>query len=323
MKNLTRIKLKKAIICLILLAINNYSFAQDQNITINRTVNNDNSVNLNYEKKIPGSYYLFLELSDVRNCYAEVYRGVITGSSGRLLNIKPIDAQQTISYSYKFNTIIGVPDPKTDSLFQYFLPFKTGEKVKIQEAVNIGEKYFGAEKPQNWKSYVVNLKSADTIFSMRKGIVVKIINEYNDDASIKKNYTSKRNYIIVEHEDGTLASYKGFQINSIKVKLGQTVYPQTQLGLVQLFDKTTNNYRFDFSIYYLSNYENISNSEKRTYKDYSGYYNFITPRFLTTDGLTIVEPNKEYMASFDESILLQEMTRSEKKKYAKDPSQFK
>lgn len=323
MTELIRIKLKKAIICLILLVINNYSFAQDQNITINRTLNKDNSVNLNYEKKSPGSYYLFLELSNVKNCYEEVYRGVIIGRSGRLLNIKPIDAQQTVGYSYKFNTIMGKPNPEVDSLFQYVLPFKTGKKVKIYEAGNIGEKYFGAEKTQNWKSYVINFKSADTIFSMRKGIVVKLINEYNEDASIKKNYTSKRNYIIVEHEDGTLAAYKGFQINSIKVKLGQTVYPQTQLGLVQLFDKTTNNYRFDFSIYYLFNYNNIENGEKRTLKNNPNYYKYITPKFLTTDGITTVESKKEYTASFDESILLQEMTRSEKKKYAKDPSQFK
>ena len=323
MINLTRIKLKKSVICLILLAINNYSFSQNQTITINRTLNKDKSINLNYEKKIPGSYYLFLELSDVKNCYTEVYRGVITGRSGKLLNIKPIDALQPIGYSYKFNTIMGIPNPKVDSLFQYVLPYKTGKKVKIYEAGNIGEKYFGAEKPQNWKSYVINFESADTIFSMRKGIVVKIINEYNDDPSIKKNYTSKRNSIIIEHEDGTFAAYKGFQINTIKVKLGQTVYPQTQLGLVQLFDKTANNYRFDFSIYYLSNYENIVNSEKRTLKNHSNYYKYLTPRFLTKDGLTTVESKKEYMASFDESILLQEMTRSEKKKYAKDPNQFR
>ena len=36
-----------------------------------------------------------------------------------------------------------------------------------------------------------------------------------------------------------------------------------------------------------------------------------------------VDSKKEYTAVCNETILFQEMTRSEKKKYAKDPSQFK
>lgn len=323
MTNLVSIKINKRIICLILLVINFHLYAQVQNITINRTVNEDKSIDLNYEKKLPGSYYVVLDFSDISNCYTNEYKGVIAGYSGRLLSLKPINAQQGIGYSLRYSAVMGVPNPKVDSLFQYILPFKTGKKVKIYEAGNIGEKYFGSEKPANWKSYVVHFKSPDTIFSIRKGIVVKLTNEHDDDASIAKHYTSKRNSIIIEHEDGTFAEYKGFKKNSFKVKLGQTVYPQTQLGTIELFNKSENNYRFDFSIYYLFNVKSIGNNEKQTFKNNVSRYKFLTPQFFTSEGLMAVESKKEYTASFNEAILLQEMTRSEKKKYLKDPTQFK
>jgi hypothetical protein len=323
MKNLVSIRIDKKIISLILLLINFYSFAQVQNITINRQVKDDKSIDLNYEKKLPGSYYVVLEFSDVSNCYTNEYKTVVNGYSGRLLTLKPINAQQGIGYSLRYSAIMGVPNPKVDSLFQYTFPFKIGKKVKIYEAGNIGEKYFGSEKPANWKSYVVHFKSPDTIFSMRKGIVVKLTNEYDDDASIKKHYTSKRNSLIIEHEDGTFAEYKGFKKNSFKVKLGQIVYPQTQLGTIELFNKSENNYRFDFCIYYLFNLKSIGNDEKQTFKNNGSRYKFVTPSFLTSEGFTTVESKNEYTAFINETILLQEMTRSEKKKYLKDPTPFK
>ena len=69
MKNLVSTRINKKIISIILLLINFYSFAQVQNIIINREVKDDKSIDLNYEKKLPGSYYVILEFSDVSNCY--------------------------------------------------------------------------------------------------------------------------------------------------------------------------------------------------------------------------------------------------------------
>ena len=328
MINLVSILINKRFFCLMLLVLYGHLFAQNQNITINSNVNVNNSIDLNYEKILPGSYYIIVNFLDIRNCYTNEYEGVIKGHSGRLLNLKPINPQQGIGYSLKYSAVMGVPNPKVDSLFQYTLPFKIGKKVKIYEAGNLGEKYFGSEKPANWKSYVVHFKNPDSIFSMRKGIVVKLTNEYDDDASTTKIYTSKRNSIIIEHEDGTFAEYKGFKKNSFKVKLGQIVYPQTQLGTIELFNKSENNYRFDFCIYYLfglSFFDNNDTEKKvtRVYtSNHGSRYKFLTPNFLTSEGATSIESKKEYTGFFNETILLQEMTRSEKKKYLKKPTSF-
>jgi hypothetical protein len=295
-------------------------FSQNQNITINRKVNSDQSIDLYYEKKLPGSYYVSLEFSNVTNSDVTNYNTVISGYSGHLLTLKPLDNKNGISYSLRYYSIIGEPNPKVDKDFQYILPFKNGKKVKIYEADNVSEKYFESEKPENWKSYIINSKTPDTLFSMRKGIVVRLVNDFEADTTIVKSFTTKRNSVLIEHSDGTFAKYDGFKKNKIFVKLGQIVYPQTQLGVLDVFNK--NSYRASFSIYFLSD-KNLSSMAYQSFKNYKSKYEFVTPYFLTQEGLITVESKKEYTSLCNESVLFQEFTRSEKKKYLKDPTQFK
>jgi hypothetical protein len=265
-------------------------FSQNQNITINRKVNSDQSIDLYYEKKLPGSYYVSLEFSNVTNSDVTNYNTVISGYSGHLLTLKPLDNKNGISYSLRYYSIIGEPNPKVDKDFQYILPFK------------------------------INSKTPDTLFSMRKGIVVRLVNDFEADTTIVKSFTTKRNSVLIEHSDGTFAKYDGFKKNKIFVKLGQIVYPQTQLGVLDVFNK--NSYRASFSIYFLSD-KNLSSMAYQSFKNYKSKYEFVTPYFLTQEGLITVESKKEYTSLCNESVLFQEFTRSEKKKYLKDPTQFK
>ena len=307
---------------LLSIAINSNIFAQDSKVTIEKSINSndtDQSITLNYIKRDPGSFYIYLDFSNVTNCDVTNYKTVIKGYSGQLLTLKPLDDKKGIGYSLRYYTIIGEPNPKVDSLFHYVLPFKKGKICKIAEASFLGEKYFDQEKPKNWKSYVINSKTADTICSMRKGIVVKIDNQYENSA-LSMVYTSKRNSITVEHSDGTLATYKGFKNNEIFVKLGQTVYPQTGLGVIEHFN--TNNYRADISISFLFD-KNISSIEKQTMQNYKSKYEFVTPYFVTENGIEKLVSNKEYTSVCSETELFEEFTRSEKKKYLKDSTLFK
>ena len=299
---------------LLLLSTSSRVLAQNQNITITRTVNDDKSIDLHYDKKNPGTYTLKIELSNVNNCDITSYEKVITGYSGMITKLRPVDKSRGISYSMRYSSLMGEVNPKIDSLFRYALPFKNGKKVKIIEAGNVGEKYFGQEKALNWRSYVVRLENPDTICSMRKGTVVLIKNDYDSNISNDVEYTSMRNYIVVEHADGTYASYKGFKKNGILVKLGETVNPQTALGIVGLFG--SNSYRVDFNVYYL--YDNQGNSAKTSLNNYKSNYKFITPVFVTKEGDVTIESKKEYIAIANEIVVTQEFSRSEKKKYSKE-----
>lgn len=312
-------KILYLIIFLILIGTRNSVLSQVQNITIKYERSPDNSVDILYEKKLPGSYYVKLELLNLENCYSSGFEGVVCNSSGSLVKLKPINNQQCITFSCKSFSIMGVPNPRVDSLFIYTLPFRERKKVRVIEASNLEEEYFGSERPANWKSYIVFTQTPDTVCSMRKGIVVKVTDEYDADTTIVKSFTSKRNSVVIEHADGTYASYAGFKKDAIFVELGQTVYPYTQLGIMELFNKGS--YKLSFCVYYLSDY-NFEYKENQTLKDKKSQLEYLTPYFITQNGIRKVEPGKEYTTTYNEAVSLQELTRGEKKKYTKNPKIF-
>jgi hypothetical protein len=182
----------------------------------------------------------------------------------------------------------------------------------------VGEKYFGSKKPIDWKSFIVYSNELDTIYSMRKGVVIEVIDKYINDAELNKAFTSERNYILIEHIDRSYASYKGFHKNQIFVKLGQKVYPHTVLGKLEKFNKT--NYRLDFNTFHYL--ENLLDDKKSTLKNRNHKTKYLNPNFFTDNINKKIESRESYNVSFNEEIKLQEFSRREKKKYKKKPNTF-
>ncbi|WP_452231941.1 hypothetical protein [Lacinutrix sp. MEBiC02595] len=77
-------------------------------------------------------------------------------------------------------------NPKVNTSIKYSLPFINEKDITIMEASYLGETYFQNEKPIDWKSFVVYSKKADTICSMRKGKVIRIINKHKNNSTITK-----------------------------------------------------------------------------------------------------------------------------------------
>lgn len=198
------------------------------------------------------------------------------------------------------------------------LPFKAGKSIEIIEASNVGGKYFGSEKPIDWKSFIVYSNESDTIFSMRKGIVIKIIDEYENDDKVNKTYTSDKNRILIEHEDGSYAAYKGFDKNKIFVKLGKEVYPHTTLGQLEKFNIT--NYRLDFNVFYYL--ENLLDDTKSTLKNRNYKAKYLNPIFFTDNQNTKIKSGENYKVSYNQEIKLQEFSKIEKKKYKKNSNGY-
>ncbi|MBK0368714.1 hypothetical protein [Flavobacterium agrisoli] len=293
--------------------------AQKQIITINKKVNDDKSIDFYYEKNSPGSYSVDLQFSNVQNCDVREHKAVLRSHSGFLMKLRPIDKNKGIGYSYNIYSIMGELNPRIDSLFGYSLPFKNGKKVKIKEAGNAGEKFLGQEKPANWKSFFVISPTPDTICSMRKGIVVRIVNEHENTDSADAIYTSKRNSVTIEHEDGTCATYTGFNQNKIWVKLGESVHPQTEIGVSEMYNGK--GYTIHFNVHYL--FDKDFKSTSKNLKGYKSKFKNINPIFITQEGDVQIESGKEYTAKVDEMVITKEFSKSEKKKYAKEHLNFK
>lgn len=320
--------MKKKILYLItlltIISFNQKLLSQNKNIEIKYERNPDKSVDISYTKELPGSYYLKLEFTTLTNCSeSRSVEQVIKNSSGTIIKLRPINSDQHITFSYKYSSLVGNPNPKIDSLFNYTMPLKKGKKVKFVEAFYLSERLFGSEKPSDWKSYFIYRKKPDTICSMRKGIVVQIVNEFETDTLIKKSYSNQSNSIRVEHSDGTYAFYGGFKKNSIFVKLGQAVYPQTKLGILDTWN--TDKYRLSFSMSYLNDTKSknkTKNKTKQNLKNQKSSYTYLTPYFMTENGSQKLKPKTKYIVTSNEKTLFEEFTKREKKKYKKNPELF-
>lgn len=312
----------KLLIFLLILTLQT-TVAQKRAIEVSYKRNPDKSIDFSYKKTKPGSYSLSIHFTKLENAFYNSSVLHIKSQSGHLFKLRPINKDEHIIFSYKSSYIRGITNPKVDHSFEYILPFSKGQSITINKASNVGEKYFGNKKPKNWESYIVAGKVQDSVFAMRKGIVVNIVNEHVFDTVYNRSFTTKTNSIRIEHKDGTYAIYKNLKKDSFLVKLGQTVYPRTKLGIMEKSIKNKENYRLSFSIYFLSldKFDNIQ-KEKRTLTNRKSYHEYIAPHFVTSDGVTTLEHKGKYSVDFDEEVLFKEFTKKEKKKYKKNPSMF-
>ena len=260
-----------------------------------------------------------IKFSNKENTYTSNYNGVVKHQSGLLFKMKATDKSERIRYSYSSSWIRGVPNPKVDSTFVYTLPFKKGNKLYAREQGYAKETYFGTVRPVSWKAYSFGTKTTDTVCSIRKGLVIDIVNTFEKD-TLKKEFTTQKNRIIIEHKDGTIAIYKGFNKNSILVKLGQTVYPQTSLGLMDKSKKGIHYISLMVSYLINNDFEELKN---RSFTRGKSANKFITPFFYSPEGSFQLENKTEYIVEFDTSILTKEFTKREIKKYKKHPELFK
>lgn len=287
-------------------------FAQERKLTLKAEAKPDKSVEFKYEKTDPGTYTVVLELSNLQNSIADKKPLTAFSYSGRLTSISPISKSQDITYSYRYNYIRGKLNPKYDPGFIYLLPYPEGVHTQALETVFYRSLYFGDEAPEDWKAYRFYTAEPTNITAIRKGIVVEIVDEHENPEADGVTFTTTQNSLVIEHEDGTLAYYRGFQKGSFKVKMGDTVFPGTVLGLNTQLDQERG-YYLSLMINYLKTIERdpSSNLIARSGR----FYGFITPHFATAEGVKILEHGKEYQISAPHDIVKKEMNKREIKRW--------
>jgi len=305
----------KTQIIIIILFISQFSFAQNNILRVTSQRNNDKSLTFSFNKKEHGSFFLSLWFTELSNSHSRGYNNVVKGLNGRLFTLKPDDENQGIGCSYRTWYIRGVPNPKFDANYTYLLPLGGTQSAVMRTMTNVNSMYFGSAKPKGWNAYLFYVNVGDTAFVSRKGIVVKVTNNYPNDTLNIISYQSKVNQVLIEHTDGTLASYKGFAQNSIMVEEGQTVFPRTPLGIISAYDNRGQG-QLRFSVYYL-NYTNPETENNNTFKNKISYYAYIEPYFLTKNGSVKLESGESYKTVISKEIIFQEFTKRELKKLRK------
>lgn len=311
-----------SIFFLLLISIN--ASTQTKPIEIEYKRNTDKSVDFFFKKNEPGSYYLMLKFKNLTNAYPSDYLGVVKGYGGKIISLKPSNPKDGISFSYTYSYFRGIPNPKIDSSFIYLLPFSKDKKVLINEMNFLGTTHFGNELPKNWKAYQFLAFDTDTAFASRKGLVVDLIDYYETDTT--SYFTSKKNEVIIEHADGSFASYQGFNKNEIFVQKGQTILPQAPLGVLRKIiipldakEKSYGAYlaKLNFKLYFLIDTDLKVNE---TLNNHKSRFEYISPYFYTSDGIMKLQNKTNYTVDFNEKTLLFEFSRKELKNRKKQNS---
>lgn len=301
-------KINQSILSLLAILIYCNSKAQDAKLTVSSKGNADRSVTLTAEKSSEGTFTLVLNFKELTNTSAfsnSIFK--IKSSNDNFLTLTPSNKNQTIGLSYTYSYIRGELNPKFNPLFVYALPYSRGKKTRAAESSFVNAKYFGATTPEDWKVYHFYSENADTVTAVRKGTVVEVIDLYNEDSKDMR-YTSRINSIVVEHADGTLATYRGFQ-KGIFVKEGQVVFPGTALGMNSM---TNDRYGISLMITYLKSAD-LTNAN-RNFKESKSLYGFVNPYFCTTANANGKLTNQQYyIAALPTEIIQKEMTKRELK----------
>ena len=121
-------------------------------------------------------------------------------------------------YNYSFKWARGNYRAVHDSDYVYALPYAKGDKFKIAQSCNGSFSHFG------YSQYAIDfLMPIDTpIHAAREGKVVDL--KYDSNVGGKsKSYIDNANYVILEHNDGTLGEYFHLKPKGTTVALGESV----------------------------------------------------------------------------------------------------
>ena len=304
--------MKKLILLLLFIPL--ISFGQKNIIDVDYVINNDNSVSFNYKKNVVGSYLVILEFSNLLNTRAQRrVSKILKNNSGSLfLKLKPINDENSIGFQYQTMYFKGSVNSKVNEDYPYILPFNKGDKIIPRDLYSIENRYLNEEVPEGWKSYSFTFNEKKEVKAIRKGIVIEIKGTYTPDYSIEASFYSEQNSISIEHIDGTVATYKGFDKNTIQLKEGDVVYPQTALGQLVKYDNR-DMYRLYLTLYSYTTKDNISLFNLNSSDDYGITY--LTPKFYVRNSLEILKDNNEYLVDFDEKTQFKEMRKKEIKKF--------
>ncbi len=287
-----------------------FSFSQRDIIQVDYVENQDKSISFSYKKNNPGSYYLILKFTALSNTRANTFKRVVKNSSGSLLKLKPINSDEGIGFQYSFQYFEGHLNSKIDYDYPYILPFDKGKTNYINELFSIENVYLKKDLPKDWKSYSFNFENPEIVRAIRKGLVIEIIDEFKSKSDNTYSYYSDLNSIIIEHNDGSIASYKGFS-DKINVKIGQLVYPQSRLGELAKYD-TRELYRLYLSLY---SFKTVKGKTLNNLKPKDIEINYITPKFYINGDVKKLKNKERFKVNYTDDILFKEMRRREIKNY--------
>ena len=287
-----------------------------QNFKIEHKVNDDKTVDFSYKNLSPNSITVVVNFSFLENTLSPS-RVVekVSKPEGRLFTLKPMNTEQNIGFNYSYLFFNYKINPKIDNKFVYILPYEKESVMYVEELSYLGSTYSEKEEPKGWKSYSFSSDEVQKIFSVRKGVVIDVVRDYDVDTTKTFTYYNKMNSVKIEHSDGAIALYSGFNKNEIYVNKGDMVYPKyNALGQTIIYDNRKK-HRINFSLYYYSTKNGLKLSS--LFKNDQVENIYITPTFFQNNESVELKKDFFYESDYNDKTLFQNLSKRQIKKYKK------
>lgn len=165
---------------------------------------------------------LTLDVENISNLKASVHLPLtieLTGySKKKILVLDRINNNQSIDYKSSYGWVRGSPFVKHDDEYIYGLPVAKGSSVGVSQG------YHGDTSHKGLSAYAIDfpLPMGTSIYAARNGIVVgvEVSNNYGGPSPQYRPYA---NYVIIEHDDGTMGNYYHLKQGGTAVRVGDKV----------------------------------------------------------------------------------------------------
>lgn len=282
------------------------ALAQEYDVELTSKWVGSNAV-ISAQKHSYGAYTVLLKFDVLENCSlnsAHVHVFTVRSNTD-LIMLKPFLENSRLNFRYTYRYIPGIINPKLNDRQLYRIPLSAARDVRVRYLSNIHEEYFGKPTSGTWKALQFIGQQGDTLYAMRKGEVIEIINKH-DKPNHSTSYTSQNNSIKVQHADGTLARYSILAKDSFMVREGDVVYPDTPLALISTLDDEV----FETRVMVFYPIRNINAAKIED----SFSWTYIDPLFATSEGAAKLDNNKSYQPIVTHDLLTSEMSKKELKK---------
>jgi murein DD-endopeptidase MepM/ murein hydrolase activator NlpD len=217
----------RIITIIVFILITNFkSFAQIKLFTFSEIKENGYNFFANNEEFCPVSIKIDFELNNLISTNGNGVVFVVPARTKKFLLTSLNLINKNNTYAFKNTSFFNYGDvtlTEYNNSFIYSLPFETGKSYKVHQGYN------GNFSHQNENAIDFTMPIGTKIFSSRAGIVVKVVQNFNENCP-EKECVKYNNYIIVFHDDGTFSRYDHLKRNGSVVKEGEAIIENQLIG---------------------------------------------------------------------------------------------
>lgn len=141
-------------------------------------------------------------------------------------SLSPIDEARAWHFSLTNAYTLGSSRAVHDDRIVYSLPYAAGQAFRVSQAEDGAFSHSGPERHAiDWK-----MPEGTPVLAARGGVVVGMKDD-SDAGVADRSFENSANYILIQHNDGTIGNYAHLLKHGVRVCVGQKVATGAMIGL--------------------------------------------------------------------------------------------